>query len=149
MIATDYDNQLPILVSDIYHHWRKAIDAIAKQYGMTRTQWHIIGKLHCRGPKLSQAVLADMLAINHAQLTRALHQLEDQGIVRRFHEPDNRRSNVVELSNPDADYIQAIDRVNLDMNQRILSSLPQEDQKQLLQWLQHVRSTLSPSLSSA
>ena len=140
MTHNDYDNQLPIMISDIYHNWRKAIDAIAKRYDMTRTQWHIIGKLHCRGPKLSQAELCELLGINNAQLTRTLHQLEDKGIIRRFHDKHNRRSNFVELTNPNADYLQSIETINTDINQQILGTLPPDDQQHLLRLLDHIRS---------
>jgi DNA-binding MarR family transcriptional regulator len=147
MTNNDYDSQLPVIISDIYHNWRKAIDAIAKRYGMTRTQWHIIGKLYCRGPKLSQAELSELLGINNAQLTRTLHQLEDKGIIRRFHDKNNRRSNFVELTEPNADYIQAVDAINININNQILASLPLEDQKHILLLLDHIRS-VTTQLSS-
>lgn len=83
MTKHDYDHQLPVLIGDIYRNWREVIDSIAKSYNLTRTEWHILGKLECRGPKLSQLELSELIGIDNAQLTRALNTLEDKNYISR------------------------------------------------------------------
>ena len=124
MDITDYESQIPTLISDIYRHWREAIDSIAKSFDFTRTQWQIIGKLCCRGPRLSQAELCELSGMSRAQLTRTLNVLEDKGVIARHLDPTNRRINYVELKEPDADYIQQIQGINGRINQLLLFHAP-------------------------
>jgi|GEM_PF-6849236 len=138
MDITDYESQIPILISDIYRHWREAIDSIAKSFDFTRTQWHIIGKLCCRGPRLSQAELCELSGMSRAQLTRALNVLEDKGVIVRHLDPTNRRINYVELKEPNADYIEQIQAINNQINQLILDELAPQAQKQLVRSLTKV-----------
>ena len=145
MDITDYESQIPTLISDIYRHWREAIDSIAKSFDFTRTQWQIIGKLCCRGPRLSQAELCELSGMSRAQLTRTLNVLEDKGVIARHLDPTNRRINYVELKEPDADYIQQIQGINGRINQLILDELPLAAQQQLVSSLSKV-STITKTI---
>ena len=145
MDITDYESQIPTLISDIYRHWREAIDSIAKSFDFTRTQWQIIGKLCCRGPRLSQAELCELSGMSRAQLTRTLNVLEDKGVIARRLDPTNRRINYVELKEPNADYIQQIQGINGRINQLILDELPLAAQQQLVSSLSKV-STITKTI---
>lgn len=145
MDITDYESQIPTLISDIYRHWREAIDSIAKSFDFTRTQWQIIGKLCCRGPRLSQAELCELSGMSRAQLTRTLNVLEDKGVIARRLDPTNRRINYVELKEPNADYIQQIQEINGRINQLILDELPLAAQQQLVSSLAKV-STITKTI---
>ena len=84
MNDTNYERQLPVLIGDIYRNWRESLDSIAKLYNLTRTEWHILSKLECRGPRLPQQKLSELIGIDNAQLTRALNTLEDKKYISRI-----------------------------------------------------------------
>ena len=145
MDITDYESQIPTLISDIYRHWREAIDSIAKSFDFSRSQWQFIGKLCCRGPRLSQAELCELSGMSRAQLTRTLNVLEDKSVIARRLDPTNRRINYVELKEPNADYIQQIQGINGRINQLILDELPLAAQQQLVSSLSKV-STITKTI---
>ena len=135
----DHDQQISTLISDIYRHWREAIDNIAKSYNFTRTEWQIIGKLSCRGPSLTQSELCEYTGLSGAQLTRALNRLEKNNITVRRLDPNNRRNNHVSLNNPKARYIKNIESINTQINDLITQQLSTQQQKQLVHALQKVQ----------
>lgn len=146
----DHDQQISTLISDIYRHWREAIDNIAKSYHFTRTEWQIIGKLSCRGPSLTQSELCECTGLSGAQLTRALNRLEKNNITVRQLDPNNRRINHVSLKNPNARYIKNIEAINTHINELITQQLTNQEQKQLihaLQQLQNITKDLKETLN--
>lgn len=138
MNDTNYERQLPVLIGDIYRNWREALDSIARSYQLTRTEWHILSKLECRGPKLQQQELLEMTGINNAQLTRALNKLEDNHFINRLIDKKNRRIRYIELVNPNADYIQEMLKINSKINNLILNELSSKEQNQLIDLLSRV-----------
>lgn len=146
----DHDQHISTLISDIYRHWREAIDNIAKSYNFTRTEWQIIGKLSCRGPSLTQSELCEYTGLSGAQLTRALNRLEKNNITVRQLDPNNRRNNHVSLKNPKASYIKNIESINSQINDLITQQLSTQQRKQLvhaLQKVQHVTQHLKETLN--
>ena len=138
MTNTDYEHQLPVLVGDIYRNWRETIDAVAKIHNMTKTEWHILGKLECRGPELLQHELSELIGIDNAQLSRALNGLEDKKYISRRVDKKNRRIRHIRLVNPNADYIKKMIKVNTEINDVILSNLTSSQQEQLIKLLSKV-----------
>jgi len=138
MKNNDYDNHIAILFSDIYRNWRTAIDSQAKFFNLSLIEWHILGKLSCRGPKLSQLALSAFMGIDSAQLTRALSKLEEKGYIKKSLDQNDKRIRNIELVSPKADYIKALVGVNHRINETILSSLSEREHQLFVKLLKRV-----------
>ena len=129
----NYDQLVAIAIGDVYRQWRAAIDTKLLEINtkLTRTEWHIIGKLQCRGPKMSQQQLADYLSMDAAQLTRVLRQLEDKGIIRKTLDEQDRRIRQLELVEPDAEYIKQMIQINKNIGDKMMSTFTKQEVTQL------------------
>lgn len=139
MAKANYDDQLVVLIGDIYRHWRMAIDAQCKDQKLTRTEWHILGKLDCRGPSLTQLALCHYMGMDAAQLARALNSLEKKGYIKRAIDQKDRRLRHITLSAASKPFIQRINKINDHINRVILDAMTPAAQKKLQQSLAQMR----------
>jgi DNA-binding MarR family transcriptional regulator len=76
---------------------RSAEQTIA-DFGLGYGEWHVLGRLHNQGPRLSPGALAKGLELSSGAMTNRLDGLEKAGLVRRQPDPDDRRALLVELT---------------------------------------------------
>jgi DNA-binding MarR family transcriptional regulator len=76
---------------------RTAEQTIA-DFGLGYGEWHVLGRLHNQGPRLSPGALAKGLELSSGAMTNRLDGLEQAGLVRRLPDPDDRRALLVELT---------------------------------------------------
>jgi DNA-binding MarR family transcriptional regulator len=76
---------------------RSAEQTIA-DFGLGYGEWHVLGRLHNQGPRLSPGVLSKRLELSSGAMTNRLDGLEQAGLVRRLPDPDDRRALLVELT---------------------------------------------------
>ncbi len=134
------DQLLATYISDLYRYWRAALDAqlAAIEPGFTRTQWHILGKLLCKGPRITQLQLGDYLFMDAGQLTRVLRQMEDKGVLTKSMDKQDRRIRHLELTDAKAPYVQELASCSANINAAICSVLNKQEQQQLLGLLERV-----------
>ena len=124
---------------DIYRNLRSLFDTSAKAFNVTRTEWHILGKLYCRGPKLTQLELNNFLCLDEGQLTRALNSLEEKGYIRKTMDPHDKRIRHIELIDMRAKHICVMNQTNNEIEDTILSSLTEREQKTLFTLLERIK----------
>jgi DNA-binding MarR family transcriptional regulator len=131
---------LATYISDLYRYWRSALDAQLTNIepGFTRTQWHILGKLLCKGPRITQQQLGEYLFMDAGQLTRVLRQMEESGVVHKSMDQADRRIRHLELTDIKAPYVQKLTNSSEKINSAICSVLNKQEQKQLLGLLERV-----------
>jgi DNA-binding MarR family transcriptional regulator len=83
-------------VSGISKRLHKLLDDTVAEYDLTSGEWHLLGKLR-RGPS-SPGKLADQFDLSSGAMTNRLDRLEEQGLIRRLPDPDDRRGVHVELT---------------------------------------------------
>jgi DNA-binding MarR family transcriptional regulator len=74
----------------------KLLDDTVAEHGLTSGEWHLLGKLR-RGSS-SPGKLADQFELSSGAMTNRLDRLEEQGLIRRLPDPDDRRGVRVELT---------------------------------------------------
>jgi len=84
------DRQLGFLAADISRLMRTEFDRRVSELGVTRAQWMVLARL-ARRPGCTQTELAEMMEVERATAGRLLDRLEENGLVRREPDPDDRR----------------------------------------------------------
>lgn len=86
----DDDRHFGFLAADISRMMRTEFDRRVAAHDMTRAQWTVLSRL-ARRPGCTQTELADMMEVERATAGRLLDRLEENGMVRREPDPDDRR----------------------------------------------------------
>lgn len=84
------DRHVGFLSADISRLMRTEFDRQVGALGVTRAQWMVLARL-ARRPGCSQTELAEMMEVERATAGRLLDRLEDNGLVRREPDPEDRR----------------------------------------------------------
>ena len=85
------------LVNDVARLLRREFDRRVKHIGLTRSQWFVLAHLY-RNDGRTQRALADELDMEPAPLGRLIDRLEETGWLRRAPSPEDRRANLVFLT---------------------------------------------------
>lgn len=75
----------------------KRLNALARGGGLTPTQLSVLGSIARRGP-LRLTELAEAESLNPTMVSRVVAALDEQGLVRRKPDPDDRRAGRVEVT---------------------------------------------------
>jgi MarR family transcriptional regulator, transcriptional regulator for hemolysin len=84
------DTELPVMLHDVAHLMRTYADQLARENKTTRAQWAVLAKLE-RQPNLSQNELAALTEVAPISVARLIDRLEEQGLVERRADPEDRR----------------------------------------------------------
>jgi MarR family transcriptional regulator, transcriptional regulator for hemolysin len=90
MMSVEFDDDLPILLSDVTRHMRTYADQLAQAHGMTRAQLIILARLEMQ-PDLSQNELAAFAEVAPMTIARLIDRLEELGLVKRCADPEDGR----------------------------------------------------------
>jgi MarR family transcriptional regulator for hemolysin len=89
-MSAEFEDDLPILLSDVARHMRTYADQLAQAHGMTRAQLIILARLELQ-PDLSQNELAAFAEVAPMTIARLIDRLEEMGLVKRCSDPQDRR----------------------------------------------------------
>ncbi len=95
--ASTYDNHLAHSVKRLYHLMGQYFNDVLRPYGVARSQWYMLFHIH-QSPGLTQKELQDLLQVESATLTNALHALEQKGWVLRTQGTADRRVKMLRLT---------------------------------------------------
>jgi DNA-binding MarR family transcriptional regulator len=108
-------------------------DALAQE-GVRRQHFTVMTSLIEQGPA-SQATLGRRLWIDRSDLNAILNELEDDGLISRVRDEQDRRRNVVEVTPRGADALKRLDK-RVDAAQRtLLEPLSVTDRRELVRLL--------------
>ncbi|MBC3991480.1 MarR family transcriptional regulator [Streptomyces sp. AC563] len=119
---------------------RVAGDALGA-VGARKDHFVVLASLAEFGPA-SQAALSDRTRIYKSDLVAVLNDLADGGWVRRAPDPDDRRRNVVTLTDSGERRLAELDRVLADVNERVMAPLDHDERRQLFALLGRVNAHL-------
>ncbi len=125
----------------------RALDRQSRGHALTRTQASVLGTAARLGPiRISE--LAEIEGINPTMLSRIVAKLEDEGLLQRHADPDDRRAALVE---PTAEGRALQERLRDERTRLLaehLAALPQEHAAELLAALPSIEA-LAAALVSA
>lgn len=138
----DYESNFGFLIHDVARLMRVAHDRRMKPLGLTRSQWWVLNNLFFH-QGINQTNLAKILDIERATLGRLLDRLESKDWIYRRPDPDDRRVNRVFLSESAAPTMQTMRREAKLTLEESLSCLSGEEQAQLFDMLNRMKSGLT------
>lgn len=100
--------------------------AFERHMGMSRARWAILSRLS-RVDSLTQSVLAEILHVDAAAITRQVKQLEAEGLVTRWSAPEDNRFTVVALTEQGRNFVQAQRSIRDEFEHFVTTGLSEED----------------------
>lgn len=80
--------------------FKRSLEETLSEYGLSHGEWSVLGALYRSGKPFTRSAgkLADVCECSSAAMTNRLDRLEEQGLVQRLPDPDDRRGVLVELT---------------------------------------------------
>ncbi len=89
---------LGVFLGRVFRHWRSAVNQAVAHLGMTESRWTALMLLKKNGEGCTQQALAKSLMIELPSLTRTIKQLQEQGLIERRPDPNDRRAHCLWLT---------------------------------------------------
>ena len=80
------------------HHWRIGVDRRLRPLGLSQSTWRVLLCLHHSMDAQTQNAIADTLGVDGASVVRLIDKLEDDGLVQRGFNPQDRRVRLISLT---------------------------------------------------
>ncbi len=108
--------------------------------GVNEQKWRVLRVLDESGP-LDQSLLAERACLQLPSLTRILQAMQDQGLVTRQTDPDDRRRSIVTLTGAGSDLLEAHAAASLALFARLETAYGRERLEHLLDLLEALSAT--------
>lgn len=141
------ENNLAFLMFDSSRAFRREVDTLTRDLGVTSHQWRLVG-IVVRNPGINQCDAADMLDVEPITLSRMVDKLEQAGMMERRPAPADRRAwclHVTETARPITERIRAIVDQVLD---QCLNGFSDEEIDQFTQYVERYRANLNGKAAS-
>lgn len=130
------------MVSQISRLMRRAFDVRARQIGVTRPQWQVLGLL-TSNPGINQGALAELLEVEPITAGRMIDRLQDADLVERRADPDDRRAWLLHLTPRGEELFAQLRPFALETVEAALEGIAEHDRTVLADMLRRIRSNLS------
>jgi len=126
-MSSDPDNLIAELVHNTPRAWRAALDLRLKPFGMSQSRWRVLLILALSGGSTNQTALAKRLSIEPASLVALLDRLEQEELLQRLPDPNDRRSKLVSLTAKGKKKADKIHKIAMDFRDELLADVPVRD----------------------
>ncbi len=120
---------------------RRDYDRRAKSLGGSRSSWQVLWHLS-RNEGCHQAVLAELLDVAPISLTRQLDKLQEDGLIERRQDEDDRRRFRLYLTCKAAPQLEQMRALGAQTRAAALKGLTDEEEQQMTRLLKKVRANL-------
>lgn len=149
MNESQFDHlRLATLVGMLSRTWRKTIDQRLAQYQLTEATWMPLLLLSRLDQPIRQKELAAMLSLDSSSLVRVLGQLEQQGLIQRGVEQDDRRAKATQITEQGRALIQHIEGLSTALEAEIQKQLNMDEVKITRKVLQQIYLSLQAQQQS-
>jgi MarR family transcriptional regulator for hemolysin len=148
MQENDANSGLGALVNDVSRLLRRRFDQRAKDLGLTRAQYYLLGRLS-RHEGINQAGLADLLEVEPITLARLVDRMEKGGWIERRPDPADRRARRLFLTEKSRPMLGRMRRIAAAVYDEALHELAPGERRDLIDLLQRTRAGLSAVLAEA
>jgi DNA-binding MarR family transcriptional regulator len=145
MIIDDFQRGSGFLLTESARLLRKLIDRRLQPLGLTRAQWSILAILS-KQEGLSQSDISARLEIEKSTAGRLIDQVEKSGWIERRRVPGDRRAWGIHLTERARQLLAQVETQILRSRTEMLHGLSAEQQEQLSEILQTVKSSLAAAL---
>jgi MarR family transcriptional regulator, transcriptional regulator for hemolysin len=138
-MTNQHDGELLQLLTETQSIMGRLFAHRAKDLGLTRPQWRVIGRLN-RHNGMTQAALSELTGIAPSPLGKVVDQLEAKGYIERRNDPDDRRVNRLHLTDAVQPLVAPAQRLVTDLERAALERLPSN--ANLVEQLTQLRTSL-------
>lgn len=121
---------------------RRDFERRAKRHGVTRAQWVALVFL-LRQPGLKQSQLADLLEVTPIAVARLVDRMENDGLLERRADPDDRRAWRLHLTAKAQARVQTMREIGREAREVALAGIAPAELEQVLATLRRVRANLA------
>ncbi len=142
MSTFNLERSLGFLLNDVSRLMRKRFDERARNLGLTRAQWRVLGHLR-RYEGIMQSSLAEILEVETVTLGRHIDRLEDAGWVERRRDPTDRRVWRLHLAKKSQPMIDRLNTLSTEVREHALAEFSAEERDWLFDALQLMKDNLA------
>lgn len=121
---------------------RRAFDERAREIGVTRPQWQVLGVLR-RYQGIRQAGLAEILEVEPITAGRMIDRMQDAGLVERRADPCDRRAWNLHLTERGQEMIERLQPFAIETSASALAGISEADKAQLMATLEIILANLT------
>jgi len=132
---------LGFLLADCSRMMRKRFDARARELGLTRAQWRVLGQLR-RREGINQTALAEILEIETITLGRHIDRLADKGWVERRADPADRRAWRLHLTKEVRPVLDRLKELSEANREEALAGISKDERESLVDALLAIKANL-------
>lgn len=142
MADYNLERSLGFLLNDVARLMRKRFDERARDLGLTRAQWRVLGHLR-RYEGIKQGSLADILEVENVTLGRHIDRLEEDGWVTRRPDPADRRVWRLHLADKSRPIIDRLSVLSSEVRERAMNGMSPKERDRLIDTLQAMKGNLA------
>jgi len=126
-----------------------ALETIFSEFGLNRASWDVLATLRrCGAPyRLSQRALLDSLMRSSGTISLRIDRMQEDGLVTREPDPDDRRSVLVSLTQKGLSLFEQVAPLHLNNEAGLVSGLTKTEQSDLASLLRKLLSSLEIAAS--
>jgi len=136
------DDIVGTMLHDVAHRIRLKIDEALKPFDLTRVSWLAIG-IVARHGRLSQSQLAEALELGSPSTGKLVDRLEERGLVERVRDPQDRRSNLLTVTEAARRLLKDLEPVGEDLREDVLQNLTLQEREHLSKLLVRIKERLA------
>ena len=142
MATYNLERSLGFLLNDVARLMRKRFDERARDLGLTRAQWRVLGHLR-RYEGIKQGALAEILEVENVTLGRHIDRLEEDGWVERRRDPADRRVWRLHLADKARPIIDRLSELSSEVREHAMNGLSAEEREMLIDTLTAMKGNLT------
>ena len=135
------DTNIAFLMFDASRNFRREIDAVTRDFGVTSHQWRLLG-IVSRNPGINQCEAADMLDVEPITLSRMVDKLEAAEMIERRSAPNDRRAWCLYTTDAAKPMIEKIRSVFKEVLDQCLDGFAPDELRAFTQFLERYRANL-------
>lgn len=136
------DENVGTMLAQVARLMRRAFDAKARQIGVTRPQWQVLGTLS-RNPGINQGALAELLEVEPITAGRMIDRMQDAELVERRPDPADRRAWRLHLTQRGARLFADLQPYAMDAVEAALDGIDAGERAQMMRVLARMRANLT------
>jgi MarR family transcriptional regulator, transcriptional regulator for hemolysin len=148
MMPSDLEDDFLVLLYDVARQMRTVMDQKARDHESTRAQCIILARLE-RQPGMSQNELAAIAEVAPITVARLVDRLEEQGLVERCTDPEDRRIWRLRLTPAAAPLLRDIRLYRAEMRALMTKGISPAALKTMVVGLRRMKTNLSGRLAEA
>lgn len=144
-IDDDWDRTFGFLIHDVARLRKTLFDERMKPFGLTRSQWWVIGHLN-RRDGVSQSELGRELDMSKVALAGILDRLEGKGWIERRADHGDRRAKRIYLTRELKGLRRQMDAAAIEINERCFANVSATDRRRIIAALLAMKDNLEGML---